>query len=53
MIFLVIFAGIALKLENVGPIFSSLNLCPSLIAISYNRQQETVSMRKCSVKLQI
>ena len=53
MIFLVIFAGMALKLENVGPIFSILNPCPSLIAISYNRQQETVSMRKCSVKQQI
>ena len=39
MIFLVIFAGIALKLENVGPIFSILNPCPSLIAISYNRKQ--------------
>ena len=30
IIFLVIFAGLALKLANVGPTFSSFNPCPSL-----------------------
>ena len=45
-IFLVSFAGIALKLEKVGPTVQSI----SIIAIRYKRQQETVSMFKYSVK---
>ena len=41
----VIFADMTLELERVGPIFSSVNQCPSL-AICSNRRQETVSMPK-------
>lgn len=50
-IFLVSFAGIALKLEKVGPIFSSFNSCPSILAIRYNRREETVSMPKYNIVL--
>ena len=37
---LVIFAGIAFKREKVGPIFSSFNPCPFLIATRSNRRRE-------------
>ena len=39
----VILAGIALKIENVGPIFPKFM---SILAICSNRRQETVSVRK-------
>ena len=42
---LVIFAGRALKLEKVGPIFSDFM---STFAIQSKRRQETVSRRKYS-----
>ena len=36
VIFLVIFAGIALKLEIVGPMFSNFNPCPYLPSVVTN-----------------
>ena len=47
IIFLVIFAGIALKLENVYPTFSSFNPCPSRIRC--NRRKGTFSKPKLAL----
>ena len=40
IIFLVIFAGIALKLENVGLTYSGFNPCPSLPSIDTENRKE-------------
>ena len=42
----VIFADMTLELERVGPVFSSVNQCPSVRAICCYRRQKTVSMPK-------
>ena len=45
IIFPVIIAGVAFKLENIDPNFSCFNpLTMSILAIHRNRLQETVSM---------
>ena len=51
IIFLVIFAGIALKLENVHPTFSSFNSCPSFafVATDDREGQGTVSKPKVAL----
>ena len=47
-IFSAIFAGIALKLEKDGQIFKFQSM--SILAIHYNRRQETVSKSKYGLK---
>ena len=46
IIFLVIFAGIALKLENVGPTFSSFNPCPSLLSVATDDKKQFLCLNK-------
>ena len=51
IIFLVIFAGIALKLENFHPTLSSFNSCPSFafVATDDREGQGTVSKPKLAL----
>ena len=46
IIVLVIFGGIALKIENIGPTF---NPCLSVPSV-FNKRKETVSVPKYSIK---
>ena len=48
IVFLVIFAGMALKLEKIGPFFFEFQFM-STLAINSNRRHEMVSMTKYSV----
>jgi len=38
------FAGIAFKLENVGPIYSSFNPCPSLASVATEGRKQFHSL---------